>query len=195
MSEQTSQEPTMEEILASIRRIISEDDAPAADAQATPPHAEQPPAPEPGPAATAPEAEPEPPPGPDPAPPAALADEDDEALELTDKVEQHGDLDVITPSEPVAAPPAPAPEPELAPVAVARPAEPLVSEAAASAAASAFERLSATIAMPEPGRTLEDVVREMLKPMLQQWLDDNLPGIVQTAVEAEVERIARSRVR
>jgi cell pole-organizing protein PopZ len=35
----------------------------------------------------------------------------------------------------------------------------------------------------------------MLKPMLQQWLDDNLPGIVQTAVEAEVERIARSRVR
>ena len=49
--------------------------------------------------------------------------------------------------------------------------------------------------MPVEGRTLEDVVREMLRPMLQQWLDDNLPGIVQQAVDAEVERISRGRVR
>jgi uncharacterized protein len=47
------------------------------------------------------------------------------------------------------------------------------------------------MAMPAPGRTLEDVVRELLRPMLQQWLDENLPGIVQRAVDTEVARIAR----
>ncbi|HEY8617441.1 DUF2497 domain-containing protein [Phenylobacterium sp.] len=193
MSEQSSQEPTMEEILASIRRIISEDDAPPADAKATPPHAEQPPTP------VQPEPEPEPEPvaeaapvediAPPPAtartPPAPLAEDDDDALELTDKVETHGDLDVYTPTAPERA----------APLAAAAPAAPLVSDRVASAAASAFDRLSQTIAMPAEGRTLEDVVRELLRPLLQQWLDDNLPGIVQQAVEAEVERIARGRVR
>ena len=44
-------------------------------------------------------------------------------------------------------------------------------------------------------RTLEDLVREMLRPMLKAWLDDNLPAIVQSTVDKEVERIARSRVR
>jgi hypothetical protein len=106
-------------------------------------------------------------------------------LELTEKVETHGDLDVVTP--PAAA--APFAEPEPAPV------ENLVSERAASAAASSFGQLSAAIGMPREDRTLEDVVRELLRPLLQQWLDSNLPGIVQQAVEAEVERIARSRVR
>ena len=57
------------------------------------------------------------------------------------------------------------------------------------------EKLSAAITMPRGDRTLEDVVRELLRPLLQQWLDDNLPGIVQQTVEAEVERIARGRVR
>jgi hypothetical protein len=181
MSEQSSQEPTMEEILASIRRIISEDEAPPADAAEAAPAAEEPaaaaaaepePEAEPEPAAVAPEpvaaAEPE---------PAPVAEE--EALELTEKVETHGDLDVFS---------APAAEAAPAP-------EPLVSEQAASAAASAFGALSAAIAMPKGDRTLEDVVRELLRPLLQQWLDDNLPSIVQQAVEAEVERIARGRVR
>mgnify|MGYP001285338901 FL=1 len=49
--------------------------------------------------------------------------------------------------------------------------------------------------MPHSDRTLEDVVRELLRPLLKQWLDDNLPGIVETAVREEVERIARGRVR
>jgi cell pole-organizing protein PopZ len=71
----------------------------------------------------------------------------------------------------------------------------LVSERAASAAASSFGALSAAILMPSSDRTLEDVVRDLLRPLLQQWLDDNLPTIVQTAVQVEVERIARSRVR
>jgi cell pole-organizing protein PopZ len=83
------------------------------------------------------------------------------------------------------------PAPEAAPA----PVEALVSEPAAAAAASAFGALSAAITMPKGERTLEDVVRELLRPLLQQWLDANLPGIVQQSVEAEVERIARGRVR
>ena len=185
MSEQTSQEPTMEEILASIRRIISEDDAPAeeAAAEAAPeeppaPVVEEPPVAEvevPAPVAAASEPEP-------------VADDAEEELELTEKVETHGDLDIYTA-------PAEAPEPVAAQVPPAPLSAGLVSDHAASAAASSFGALSAAILMPKGDRTLEDVVRELLRPMLQQWLDDNLPTIVQTAVEAEVERIARSRVR
>jgi len=181
MSE-SSQEPTMEEILASIRRIISEDDEapeakPAAKAE-TPAEPEPPAA-----AAEAPEPEPE---------PVAISqdddeedededDDDDDALELTEKVETHGDLDVYTP--PPAAEPAPQP--------VTTPASSLVSAPAAAAAAAAFGRLTSATVMPAPGNTLEDLVREMLRPMLQQWLDENLAGIVQKAVDAEVARIAR----
>lgn len=182
----------MEEILASIRRIISEDDAPPADQSETPPGATAEPGAEaePEPAAEA-AAEPEPEPEPEPAQAAEAPEEEEqeeqeeeeeEALELTDKVETHGDLDVYAPVA-AEAPPAPAP------------AESLVSELPASVAASAFGQLSAAILMPREGRTLEDVVRELLRPLLQQWLDDNLPGIVQQAVEAEVDRIARGRVR
>ncbi len=192
MSEQTSQEPTMEEILASIRRIISEDDTPAEDDAVEAAPAEPAPTavieteavaevatPEPAPpepVAAAPEPAPQPAPEPEP---------EEEELELTEKVETHGDLDIYSA-------PAGAPEPVAAPAPLTAG---LVSERAASAAASSFGALSAAILMPKGDRTLEDVVRELLRPMLQQWLDDNLPTIVQTAVEAEVERIARSRVR
>ena len=187
MSEQTSQEPTMEEILASIRRIISEDDAPPAEEAETAPAATE----EPSAMKAEPEREPAPPAvEPEPiaaAPPEPEPAAEEEALELTDKVETHGDLDVHSA---VSAPP-PVAEAEPAPA----PAENLVSERAASAAASSFGQLSAAIGMPRSERTLEDVVRELLRPLLQQWLDDNLPVIVQQAVEAEVERIARGRVR
>jgi len=167
----------MEEILASIRRIISEDDAPAG-------------APEP-------EAEPEPQAAaeePIPIPPAEEEEthEDDGALELTDRVESHGDLDVY------ASEPEPEPEPTPAPPAYEPPVdhgEGLVSDPAAAAAAAHFGQLSSTILMPADGRTLEDVVRELLRPLLKGWLDEHLPTIVQTAVQAEVERIARGRVR
>lgn len=195
MSEQSSQEPTMEEILASIRRIISEDEAPAdageAAAVAPVPQAADEAAPEAEPV-TAEEpaaAPPAPQPAPEPVQAAAVADDEDEddALELTQKVETHGDLDVLAPT----AAPEPAPPP---PAAVAAPVASLVSERAATQAASAFGQLSAAIAMPREGRTLEDVVRELLTPLLQQWLDENLPRITQEAVEAEVARIARGRV-
>ena len=42
-------------------------------------------------------------------------------------------------------------------------------------------------------RTLEDLVREMLRPMLKTWLDDNLPGMVERLVRAEIERVSRGR--
>ena len=181
MSDQTSQEPTMEEILASIRRIISEDDVPAEEGAAA--EAE----PEPAPVeAAAPVFEPEP------------EEEDDGVLELTERVETLGDLDVYTPtvSEEPAASPHVVPEPEYVPEPPPVSAnEGLVGAIAASAAASAFGQLSAAIQMPADGRTLEDVVRELLRPLLKQWLDSNLPQIVQATVDREVERIARGQVR
>ena len=42
-------------------------------------------------------------------------------------------------------------------------------------------------------RTLEDFVREMLRPMLKTWLDDNLPAMVERLVRAEIERVSRGR--
>jgi cell pole-organizing protein PopZ len=200
MSEQAAPEPTMEEILASIRRIISEDDAPAGSAEAEP-------------EATAPveaEAEPEPHVEPEPEPVAAEApvvEEEDDVLELTEKVsepepaETHGDIDVYSKADPE---PEPAPEPMVAFTAPPEPEpvrapllaeEALVGEPASVAAASSFGKLSAAVLMPSEGRTLEDVTRELLRPLLKAWLDENLPAIVQAKVDEEVERIARSRVR
>jgi cell pole-organizing protein PopZ len=173
----------MEEILASIRRIISEDDAPQAEA-AEAQHQE--------PAAF------EPAPEPEPEPEAAH----DDVLELTERVappaESIGDIDAYEKPAPTPAPApvaAPAPTPAPAPVFSRKPEERLVSEPSASAAASAFDNLSAAIALPPAGRTLEDLAGELLRPLLKAWLDENLPGIVQAKVAEEVERISRSRVR
>jgi cell pole-organizing protein PopZ len=47
--------------------------------------------------------------------------------------------------------------------------------------------------MPPAGQTLDEVVRELLRPLLKDWLDANLAGIVQAKVEEEVERLARRR--
>lgn len=176
----------MEEILASIRRIISEDDAPAE------PAAEE---------APAAELEPEPLLEPEPEPAMDFAADGEDVLELTDPIkpepefgaepplESVGDIDVYSP---------PAPEPEAPPPAAPtfdrdEAADNLVGDQAASAAASAFGSLSSALLMPKDGRTLEDVVRELLRPLLKEWLDQNLPRIVETKVEEEVQRIARGR--
>jgi cell pole-organizing protein PopZ len=173
MSDTTSQEPTMEEILASIRRIISEDDAPAEAA----------PAPEPEPVAEEPPVE-------------------DDVLELTDPieppspVESMGDIDVYSPEpEPEPAPPPPPPPEPVSTPSFSRDeqVENLVGDHAANLAATAFGSLSSALLMPKDGRTLEDVVRELLRPLLKEWLDQNLPRIVEAKVEEEVHRIARGR--
>ena len=68
----------------------------------------------------------------------------------------------------------------------------LISNATQSAVNSAFNTLAQTV-LVQNARTLEDLVREMLRPMLKTWLDDNLPGLVERLVRAEIERVSRSR--
>lgn len=188
MSDQAAQEPTMEEILASIRRIISEDDAPAEASTEDQPAAVAEPI---GSEALQTEA------------PGADEEQDDDVLELTERVsepapepvraaaplESAGDLDIF--ERPVQAPTMQATQPSPA----QRGDDGLVSAPAATAAASAFGALSNRVSLPADGQTLEDVVRDLLRPMLRDWLDRNLPGIVEQRVQAEVDRISRLNVR
>jgi uncharacterized protein len=68
----------------------------------------------------------------------------------------------------------------------------LVSHETSAAVDSAFQALAQTV-LVQNARTLEDLVREMLRPMLKTWLDDNLPGMVERLVRAEIERVSRGR--
>ena len=195
-AEQAQREPTMEEILASIRRIISEEDkpadaggdvldlqpppAPVVEAKAPPP-AEPAPAPQPIPAVFEEE---------EPAPPARPLEDD---------------LMVVEDEEPAFTPPPAVPEPQPEPVRAAAPqpapAAPqaewrpmeqktLTSEPVASQAAGALSKLMGSM-LVSSGATLDDVVRELLKPMLKDWLDANLPQIVEAEVAKEIDRIRR----
>jgi cell pole-organizing protein PopZ len=74
----------------------------------------------------------------------------------------------------------------------ARAEEALISVATSAAVDSAFNTLAQTV-LVQNGRTLEDLVREMLRPMLKIWLDDNLPGLVERLVRSEIERVSRGR--
>lgn len=134
-------EPSMEEILASIKKVIAEDKEARAD--------------EPRPAGAASE--------PAQAPADAPAESDDDVLEL---------------NEPLA------PPLDLGP--------PLLDETAAGASRSALEQLS-TVAASVPaqpqGNPLEEMVREMLRPILKQWLDEHLPRMVDEHVKREIARI------
>jgi uncharacterized protein len=73
----------------------------------------------------------------------------------------------------------------------AKPEAGLLSREATTAVGSACNTLTETVKKHEP--TLEDVVRETLRPMLKSWLDENLPRVVERMVEAEIERVARGR--
>jgi cell pole-organizing protein PopZ len=68
----------------------------------------------------------------------------------------------------------------------------LMSSATAAAVDSAFNTLANTV-LGQNARTLEDLVKEMLRPMLKSWLDDNLPGLVERIVRAEIERVSRGK--
>ncbi|PZO08549.1 MAG: DUF2497 domain-containing protein [Alphaproteobacteria bacterium] len=197
MTDQPAQEPTMEEILASIRRIISEDDAPVASAE---PEAEAEAAPEPAPEpVVAAAASPEPAPAPAPV--------EDDVLELTETYdapaeETIGDLDVSSgEDEPDPFPSTPLSEsfPESAPAPTPTPAyNTLVGDSAAASAASAFAGLASAARRPSEdapavaGPTIDELARSLLRPMLKEWLDAHLPGIVEAEVRKEVERIARN---
>jgi cell pole-organizing protein PopZ len=216
-----AQEPTMEEILASIRRIIADDDTTKAPPKAADPVPPPPmvqrlePVPPPPPRA-APVA---PPPRPEPEPAMRQADIDamlstlnaaapprfeeppaPDVLELTESMATEepsppsdsfrtidGQSDVVFEERPYEPEPAPPPP---------RPAmfgsDALLSSATSSAVDSAFNTLAQTV-LVQNARTLEDLVREMLRPMLKTWLDDNLPGLVERLVRAEIERVSRGR--
>lgn len=190
----------MEEILASIRRIIADDDV--SRAAAPPPsveavHPVAPPAPEPVPVfQAAPVFEPQ---MPESMPDAAVAD----ILDLTDDmraadaapsfrtIESQPDV-VFTEADAAGerdeADHLEAARRELA----AGMGESLLSSRTASVVDSAFNSLAQTV-LVQNARTLEDLVREMLRPMLKSWLDDNLPGLVERLVRAEIERVSRGR--
>ncbi|MCG7346853.1 DUF2497 domain-containing protein [Sphingomonas sp. ACRSK] len=110
--------------------------------------------------------------------PAPVYDEDDEdeVLELKDAVSDP------LPQRAAAAPAAPAPEPDPT----------ILSERAAEASRGALEALSRMVVKPEaPGAdSLEALVREMLRPMLSDWLDAKLPAIVEAMVAREIARIS-----
>jgi uncharacterized protein len=205
-----AQEPSMEEILASIRRIIADDDVSrtAANAAPPPPAAEAPrpamvappppppPAPEPTPVFQAPPVfDPEP----EPEPAAAEAD----ILDLTEDmrapaaapsfrtIDAQPDI-VFTEADAAAA------RDDSAHLEAARQQlaagmnESLLSSSTAAMVDSAFNSLAQTV-LVQNARTLEDLVKEMLRPMLKSWLDDNLPGLVERLVRAEIERVSRGR--
>jgi hypothetical protein len=204
------QEPSMEEILASIRRIIADDEAnkpaenqpeaaiataDAANGSAATPR--MPSAPSPRPAT--PVAELKPPPLREP-----------DVLDLTEAMATapsaapsfrtiDGSSDIVfsdrSPDSPPASPP---PEPVRVVEEPRRqfsqtmPERGLMSATTANAVDSAFNSLATTV-LGQNARTLEDLVKEMLRPLLKSWLDDNLPSLVDRIVRAEIERVSRGR--
>jgi uncharacterized protein len=72
-----------------------------------------------------------------------------------------------------------------------RPDAELLSSETTAAIGSAINTLKETVKKQEP--TIEEVVREALRPMLNSWLDENLPGLVERMVRAEIERAIRGR--
>ena len=68
----------------------------------------------------------------------------------------------------------------------------LISASTSAAVDQAFNTLAQTV-LVQNARTLEDLVKEMMRPMLKAWLDDNLPNLVERVVRAEIERVSRGR--
>lgn len=158
-----SNEPSMEDILSSIKRIIAEEHD-----GATPGRGRRI-----GRAA----------PSPDPEP--AIEDEQDPAGEAVLELDQP----VSTPEPETEAemPPAPTRKPQAQ-----TSDETILSARVAEATRGQLESLSRLVVKPEVAGsdTLEGMVREMLRPMLSDWLDSNLPRIVETMVAREIARIS-----
>lgn len=166
-------DPSMEDILASIRRILSEEEPAAA----------------PAPAAA------EPPP----------AEKQDDVLVLDPSML----VQEVPPPPPQVEPPPPAePAPPVMAMAPRAPAAPVEivppqallapeAEAAATTSVGSLVRTLATertFQVHRDGPTLEDIVREELRPLLKQWLDANLPELVERLVNTEIERVVRRAV-
>jgi uncharacterized protein len=182
--EKGAHEPSMEEILASIRRIIAEDETPEGGADAN--------------AAGAPAAAAAAPPAAGESPEAAS----DDVLELTEVVEEEQAV-----ANPVEAPAPNGAEPDLLKLepeppdekaATAEERERLISSASAAASVASLSQLvsrprdrGAELPLGDMNRTLEDMVRELIRPMLKTWIDDNLPPLVERLVREEITRLVR----
>jgi len=184
-----AQEPSMEEILASIRRIIADDQeggkaaAPSASLQ-QPARA----APAPAPAPSRPKVEDDvldlgEVATPVPRPPSLDLGHDDIGYRDAADI----DFDSLAVEEQATAPRAPEPAFESEP-----PRERLLSNTTDTTVTSSFNMLAHTV-LTQNARTLEDLVKDMLRPMLKGWLDENLPGMVERLVRAEIERVTRRR--
>jgi cell pole-organizing protein PopZ len=189
----SANDPSMDDILASIRKIISDDEARAQvnSQQAAAQSGSRP-------AVTPPRI------GPEGEPKQHAAGRDDVLL-LTDLIEEPRSDTVPPPIplpriDPVRA--AEMPQPSIEP---ARPADTaLVGGGTAGSTASAFARLNQAVqdSVPPPaaadpgpvvasGKTVEELVKETLRPMLKEWLDQNLPHVVERYVEREIVRLTR----
>jgi cell pole-organizing protein PopZ len=193
-------EPSMEEILASIRRIIADNETkpPARPAEPAQPAASMP---RPSPPSALPMAE-APPPA--PAKPLssevgsliAAAESPPDVFNLTEGMastpqDVPGFRTIDDQSDVVFTdPPAETSDPLGPPSRAAD--DRLLSGSAMAAVDSAFHSLAQTVPV-QNARTPEDLVREMLRPMLKTWLDDNLPGLVERLVRTEIERVSRGR--
>lgn len=204
-SKRSDNDPSMDDILASIRKIISDDEARASVGGG--PSAAPAPVQPLSPAADAPRVV-----------RGASAGREDVLL-LTDLIADPEPPAVAPAPEPQR--PAPAPMPRIDPVKAAEMPQPAIEPApempmtpsdpsiiagsTAGATTSAFERLNQAMKQSTPptasvepgptmgagGKTIEDMVREMLRPMLKEWIDKNLPPMVERMVEREIVRLTR----
>jgi cell pole-organizing protein PopZ len=184
----SANDPSMDDILASIRKIISDDEARAQV------NSQQAAAQSGGRPAVTP-----------PMDPKLHGAGRDDVLLLTDLIEEPRSGTVPPPVplpriDPVRA--AEMPQPSIEP---ARPADTtLVGGGTAGSTASAFARLNRAVqdSVPPPaaadpgpvvasGKTVEELVKETLRPMLKEWLDQNLPQLVERYVEREIVRLTR----
>lgn len=108
-----------------------------------------------------------------------------------------GATETTQPTEPVAAVNAwtPTPSQRQAPAAESEtPKQSIISEVASRQVAAAFGELSDAFAATRR-RSFDEVAEEMMRPMLQEWLDNNLPTLVEKLVREEIERVARGTAR
>lgn len=181
MSEtESDQDPSIEEILSSIRQIIADDDEePAAEAEEAPAEPTAEPEPE-----VAAEPEPEP-----------VEEPKEDVLELTEDMADapieesepeidmeeanEDDIDALFDEEP----------------AVSDVSEGIISGAVANATIDSLSKLTGNMPVNRregyDGVTVEDIVRELLNPMLREWVDGNLPTLVERLVQKELEKLAR----
>lgn len=191
------EEPSMEDILSSIRKIIQSNDDGAEDVAAPAEVVSEPVAEvtAPEPVASAPQVQAEP-----------VQQQAPAAREET-PVSEQGDLtsaperarEVVSEPVVIAAAEEEAPAPAQSQAQVSAPASTneqtsansaLISAGSEAKVAASFAQLNDAITASS-SQSLEEMANDMLKPMLQEWLDNNLPGLVEKLVREEIERVAR----